>query len=199
MVFIVTAANIYYGFILLNRDKEPEPISAQNMPGRPVPDFSLTECRGSTVTKEDLLGRVWVADFFFTTCPGPCLTLTAKMKELQGKIDRLQEVRLVSFTIDPEFDTPEVLKNYAETWGADPVRWLFLTGNKEVMHDLSRSGFLMPIEEAEPGATTDYGKFVHSTRMAVVDKEGMIRGVFDVGEPGGLEALEQRVRELDKK
>jgi protein SCO1/2 len=198
LVFIVTAANIYYGFVLLNRGKQPEPISAQNMPGRPVPDFKLTNAWGGTLSRDDLLGRVWVADFFFTSCPGPCLTLTAKMKELQGKIQLLTDVRLVSFSIDPETDTPEVLKNYAEVWGADPKRWLFLTGDKETIHTMSRSDFLMPLEEAKPGETTDYGKYVHSTSMAVVDKEGMIRGVFNVGEPGGLEALEQRVRELYK-
>ncbi|MEO0454752.1 MAG: SCO family protein, partial [Verrucomicrobiota bacterium] len=99
LVFIVTGANIYYGFVILERGPQKVPISAQNIPARPVPDFSLIERSGNELTKEDLLGMVWVADFFFTTCPGPCLTLTGKMKELQGKTTDLSELRLISFRI----------------------------------------------------------------------------------------------------
>lgn len=198
LVFVVTAANIYYGFVLLNRDKEPQAISAENMPGRPVPDFNLVERSGEPMGLSDFSGSVWVASFFFTTCPGPCLTLTAKMKELQGRTDDLPGLKLVSFSIDPEVDTPEVLTNYADVWEAEPGRWFFLTGDKEAIHELSMSGFLMPLEEAEDADSSEYGKYIHSTRMAVVDRTGMIRGIYDVGEPGGLEALEAKARELSR-
>jgi len=198
LVFIVTGANIYYGFVILERGPQKVPISAQNIPARPVPDFSLIERSGNELTKEDLLGMVWVADFFFTTCPGPCLTLTGKMKELQGKTTDLSELRLISFSIDPEIDSVDVLTNYADAYGADPEKWFFLTGDKEAIHDLSISGFMLPLEEGNPEEQPEYGRYVHSTRMAVVDQEGMIRGIYDVGEPGGLEALEVHVRKLSK-
>src|SRR5438445_2528524 len=101
-----------------------------------VGDFSLTERNGQTVSRSDLAGKVWVAAFIFTRCAGPCGQVTGTMAHLQHDLDGTKGVVLVSFTVDPEFDRPEILRNYADRFKADPRRWLFLTGEREQIYRL---------------------------------------------------------------
>ncbi len=105
-----------------------------------VPPFSLIEQSGKPVTREDLTGKVWIANFFYTHCPATCPLQTANMARLQRDLTDVQDLRLVSVTIDPERDTPAVLSEYADRYGADPARWLLLTGEKEAIYRLARSG-----------------------------------------------------------
>ena len=104
----------------------------QKLAARPeagIDDFSLTERSGKTVIKEDLLGKPWVACFVFTRCAGPCPRVSGQFYQLQKDLKDL-DFRLVTFTVDPKNDTPEVLARYAESVGADPEKWLFLTGDQ---------------------------------------------------------------------
>src|SRR4051812_17894802 len=94
----------------------------------PVGSFSLTERSGKTVTDQDLRGKVWVASFVFTRCLGPCPAVTGTVKELAADLKDLPDVRFVTFTVDPSRDNPGELQKYAAKYGADPERWLFLTG-----------------------------------------------------------------------
>ena len=96
----------------------------------PIADFTLTNQNGSAVSLADLRGQVWVADIIFTRCPGPCLKMTRQMKELQEALPPASQAKLVTLTTDADFDTPPVLKAYAERFGADTNRWMFLTGPK---------------------------------------------------------------------
>jgi protein SCO1/2 len=137
-----------------------------------LPAFSLTNQDGQPVTLDDLKGNVWLADFVYTTCPGPCPLITAHMARLQRKLPPAPGIRLVSFSTDPGGDTPVVLKSYAKKFGASD-RWTFLTGPKEKVYDLINHGFLLAIA-APPGAP-----IIHSTKMMLVDKTGAIRGVYD--------------------
>lgn len=145
-----------------------------------VPEFSLTERDGRTVTREDLLGTIWVADFIFTTCAGPCPMLTLRMRSLQQGIREFdQEVKLVSFSVDPEYDRPPILRAYAERYGADAQRWWFVTSDDQgTMYELIQRGFLQTVSPAEKGSP-----IIHSTRFVLVDRMGRIRAVYD-----GLEA-----------
>jgi protein SCO1/2 len=143
-----------------------------------LPDFSLTERAGGTVTRADLLGKIWVADFIFTTCKGPCPLMTTRMSQVQAKLtaEAFPDLRFVSITVDPETDTPEALSKYADNYGAEKERWLFLTGAKAAIYALvGKDGFLLPVGESpdEPGLIT------HSVKFALVDKEGRIRAYFD--------------------
>ena len=141
-----------------------------------IPDFSLVERSGRAVTRDDLLGRVWIANFIFTSCAGPCPALTRRMAELQSALRKhYGDVRLVSFSVDPTYDTPAVLTRYAERFHADPDAWWFLTTDDEAaMHRLVREGFLSIVE---PGA--DAGATLHSTSLILVDRQGRIRGLYD--------------------
>ena len=146
----------------------------------PVPDFTLTERSGTKVSRDDLRGKVWVASFVFTRCNGPCPQVTATMARLQKELD-LQDtpdLRLVTFTVDPDKDTPNELKEYAARYQADPERWLFLTGMPEAdLHKLLHDGFKVTAQRAERPKPGD--EFDHSSRLAVVDKQGNVRGYFD--------------------
>ncbi len=145
-----------------------------------VPPFELTERSGRSFRSEELAGKVWVADFVFTTCAGPCPLMSANMKRLQAALPDSDDIRLVTFTVDPERDTPEALQEYAKRYGADPERWLFLTGEKQALYELIQKGFLQAVddgslsEDGRPGP----GIITHSTRYTLVDREGRIRGFY---------------------
>lgn len=158
-----------------------------------VPDFSTTSESGATVTRASLAGNVFVADFIFTTCRGICPGMTAKMKSLAATLRDEPRVRFVSFTVDPEHDTPDVLARYATEHGADPARWSFLRTDTESLRRLCREGFRLAVEDAGPGAREP---ILHSTRFVLVDDGGTIRGYYDSDEPGAMEALAADARTL---
>ncbi len=157
-----------------------------------VPGFDLIERSGSKVSLADLKGKVWVADFVFTHCAGPCPLISSKMAKLQKAVSDLDGVRLVSFTVDPDRDTPEVLREYAQHYLADPERWVFLTGPKQPLYHLIGDGFHLAVEEEG----SDTGAVTHSTRLVLVDRQGRIRGYYDGSDPGTIEALLPDIRAL---
>jgi protein SCO1/2 len=140
-----------------------------------VPDFQLTERTGAGFGLAQLRGHYWIANFFYTTCPGPCAALSAKMGQAQSATAAWDDVRLVSISSDPEKDTPEVLRGYAETFKAGP-RWYFLTGKKDTIYELANKGFLLSLTE-DPSSQTE--PITHATRLVLVDKSGAIRGYYD--------------------
>jgi protein SCO1/2 len=169
-----------------------------------APEFALTERSGKTVTRDDLKGKVWVASFVFTRCPGPCPQVSATMARLQKELDLKSrpDLRLVTFTVDPERDTPNELRDYATRYQADPERWLFLTGKSEAeLHAMLKDGFKVTAQRAKNARPGD--EFDHSTRLAVVDKSGTIRGYFDgmrVGDgPEETADFEDNLRQLKEK
>jgi protein SCO1/2 len=157
-----------------------------------LPPFSLLSASGKTVSSQTLAGKVWVADFIFTRCAGACPAMTSKLASLQPRLPR--GVLLVSFTVDPEHDTPEVLTGYAQKVGAGPS-WLFVTGEKSALYSLSTLGFKLAAMEAPPGDAPD-GPFLHSSRLVLVDAQGRIRGYYDSEEAGTLPRLERDIRRL---
>lgn len=157
-----------------------------------VPAFALTESSGRTLSRDDLLGKPWIADFIFTRCSGTCPVMTSSMSGLHeafAEARDLNELRFVSFTVDPEWDTPEVLRSYAEGIAADPARWHFLTGDRAVIYALSQQGFHL-------GAGDDVAtsEIMHSTRFVLVDRAGRIRGYYDGTVPEEVAKLAKDAR-----
>lgn len=140
-----------------------------------IKDFSLRERSGKILTKQDLLGKVWVANFIFTRCKGPCPLLTKNMATLISELP--EEIHFVSFSVDPEYDTPQVLSQYADSYGADKDRWLFLTGKKQEMYDFIRKSFYLGVEEDSREKDPGYA-FIHSLRFALVDERGQVRSYY---------------------
>jgi cytochrome oxidase Cu insertion factor (SCO1/SenC/PrrC family) len=160
-----------------------------------VTPFTLTERSGASVSREDLLGEPWVACFVFTRCTGPCPAVTGSMKKLQERLKGTR-AKLVSFSVDPEFDTPEVLRAYASASGADPKRWLFLTGPTAVIDSVIRQSFLSPVER---DATQPIGQHVsHRTQLVAVDKLGRVRGFYAGETDSDLDLLTARVKFLER-
>jgi protein SCO1/2 len=150
-----------------------------------APVFLLTDQNGEPFHSSDLQGKVWVADFFFTSCRSICPRLLEQMLRLQDEFAGAEDLRLVSITVDPERDTPEVLLRYAIESGADTTRWTFLTGDKRYVHDLIRRGFLSPVEPQDDAAMP----ILHSPRFVLVDRAGFLRGFFDALDPPEMEEL----------
>ncbi len=146
-----------------------------------VPEFQLVNQDGKNFGSADLHGKIWIADFIYTTCPGPCPMISSRMSELQKPLEKT-DVHLVSFTVDPAKDTPQVLRTYAEKLQAEPSRWDFLTGRQSTIYNLSRNGFKLAVDQEK-------GVPVHSTRMILVDRHGAIRGYYDAAEPDAVTKL----------
>jgi protein SCO1/2 len=161
-----------------------------------VPDFALTERSGRTVKSSEFAGRVWVANFVFTQCAGPCPLLSQRMSRLQESLADQPDVQLVSFSVDPENDTPEVLSGYAKRWGADAERWLFLTGDKTDLYHLIQDGFKLAISDGSEPDNPGPGIITHSLRFVLVDRQGNIRGYYQGGESGLEETILPAIERL---
>lgn len=164
--------------------------------GFALADFRLTERSGRTVGRADLADRVAIVSFIFTRCPLSCPRISSLMKGLQGKLARTGVV-LVSISVDPEHDTPEVLDAYARRFGADPDRWWFLTGPKDDVYRLIRDGFKLPVQPSETEAEAEGAEAVqHSDRLALV-KNGLVIGYFDSNDPRAVAELVDRARQFE--
>ena len=146
-------------------------VRAAKEPAINVPDFSLTNQQGKLLALSDMAGKIWVADFIFTNCPTICPAMTAEMARLQSEFV-MDPVYFVSFSVDPERDTPKALSRYAAEYGADDRRWHFLTGEKEDIYELAKDGFSL-------AAGHNGSELLHSTRFVLVAADGRIYGRYD--------------------
>ncbi len=154
-----------------------------------VPEFQLIAESGAPFDSRSLSGHVWVADFIYTTCTGPCPMMSSRMRRVQASTEESPEVRLVSFTVDPAHDTPPVLESYSRNFKADPERWTFLTGDPARLNDLGRNAFHLNSVD---------GSLVHSTRFVLVDRQGRIRGYYSTDEDGFMSTLLRDIRRLER-
>lgn len=162
-----------------------------------VPEFDLVSQTGEPVHLADLRGQVWVADFIFTHCASTCPMMTAQMQRFSSALGDEPRVRLVSFSVDPQRDTPARLAEYARGLGATPDRWLFLTGDAPQIRRLARDGFHLPVEDPAPEDVARGAEAVlHSTRFVLVDAQGRIRGYYDGTEERAVQRLGSDVRQL---
>lgn len=150
-----------------------------------INDFELVDQTGQKFAGRSLAGRVWVADFIYTTCPGPCPRMTSQMHQVQEGTRDLPEVRLVSFSVDPATDTPTALAAYAKVHGASPARWTFLTGPQATLHQLCRYEFKLGDVD---------GSLMHSTRFVLVDRKSEIRGYYETSEAEAIPKLLADIR-----
>jgi protein SCO1/2 len=160
-----------------------------------VPNFTLIERSGKTTTLADLRGDIWIADFIYTTCKDTCPLQSAEMTKLQDGWKDQAGVKLVSFSVDPERDTTEVLSRYAARYHADTDRWLFLTGNKEQIARLVQEGFKL---SAAALSTDADGVILHSPRFVLIDQQAQIRGYYDSRDQEALQRLKRDVATLLK-
>jgi protein SCO1/2 len=176
--FVMAAITLVLVRPLMRRVPEAPPVMFQ------LPQFGLTDQHGDAFTRDSLKGEIWVASFVFTSCPSTCPAVTTAMKHLQDRMDSHKlPLRLVSFTVDPETDTPEVLDRYAGTVGADPERWTFVTGDLPEIRSLLEGGFKLGVGDKEE---VDSGLYdiAHSTKLALIGPDGGVRGYYGIDEMG---------------
>ena len=180
-----------------------------------VPEFVLTERGGRQITLANLRGKVWIVNFFYTECPDTCPLQSTHIARLQDELAPERDVRLVSISVDPEHDTPEVLTEYATRYGADPERWLFLTGPKDAIYRLALDGFRLGVVDrgedalrgtgkgqswlspmsawAHPVPNADRDSVLHSSRFVLVDRQAQIRGYYHGTDWEALDRLREAV------
>ena len=154
-----------------------------------ISGFKLENQKGDKVEANYFDGQVWIGTFIFTRCQGPCPMMTQKMARMQKELANIPNLKHVSITMDPEFDTPEVLLEYANRYKADHERWQFLTGDKSDIIKLAIEAFKLPAGE-DPD--------MHSTRFVLVDQEQKIRGYYDSQDPQSIAKLISDARSLSK-
>jgi protein SCO1/2 len=154
-----------------------------------VPAFQLTTQTGQSFDSKQLAGQIWVADFIYTTCPGPCPMMTRQMRQIQDQTaQEMRDVKLVSFTVDPAHDTPTVLAAYAKHYRMDQSRWWFLTGDMAALNAVGLGFKLNTID----------GNLSHSTRFVLVDRKGRIRGYYLTDQDAFLPQLVHDIRQLER-
>ncbi|WP_299458888.1 SCO family protein [uncultured Microscilla sp.] len=141
-----------------------------------ITPFKFTNQSNQEVSNKEVKGKIYVADFFFTRCGSICPKMTSQLTRVQNAFKDNKEINILSFSIDPEHDSVEVLKNYADQYKAIPGQWHFLTGNKHEIYNLGVKGFKIPVGDEGQEVTPDY---FHSSRLILVDREGRIRGYYN--------------------
>lgn len=172
--------------LLLFSCLKPKPLESLGT----VPPFRLIAEDGQPFDSEWLDGHIWVADFVYTTCDGPCPMMSSQMRRIQDQTAaEMADVRFISITVDPVHDTAPVLLEYAKHFKADFTRWRFLTGDQAALNDLALKGFKLNGVD---------GSMTHSTRFVLVDRKRRIRGFYITGQDGFMPKLMHDIRQLER-
>jgi protein SCO1/2 len=171
---LITIFALLAAFVIRPFQSRPLPILGQ------MPDFALTGQDNQSVTLASLRGDVWIADVIFTRCAGQCPIMSSQMQTIQDALPVGRPIKLVSFTTDPTFDTPAVLKQYAAHFGAHAEQWTFLTGSKAALRRAAVEGLKLSVMDNPSSQSDNAGNlFIHSQKLVLLDQDGRIRGYFD--------------------
>lgn len=186
IIIVIAGINLWSVFDMKSElSPEPEIVEAR------VPDFRLTNQQGQPLSLSDMAGKIWIADFIFTNCPTICPAMTQEMARLQSEFVT-DPVYFVSFSVDPERDTVEVLSRYAKAYGADDRRWHFLTGEKADIYQLAEKGFSL-------AAGHNGSEILHSPRFVLMKPDGNIYDDYDSRSRPAMLRLRRDVKALLKK
>ena len=184
IIYVAIAALLIATYLI----KNSEPENSLPVIGN-IPDFEFVNSEGETITLTSLKGKVWVADFIFTTCNMACPIMTGNMNIIHKKYKQNDDVRLVSISVYPEYDTPEVLTKYAAQYNANTNRWYFLTGEESTVQEVIKDGFKIG----------DYEDIIfHSEKFALVDRSGMIRAYYNGMKTEDMKKLKKDINSLLK-
>ena len=154
-----------------------------------VPNFTMTDSQGHPFNRSQMAGKIWVVDFIYTFCPAECPLMSSRMRKLEGQIKSMSDVRLLSISVDPQRDTPPVLNQFARRWGAPNAQWTFITGDAAAVH-------LLAYETFHVGDVIN--KMEHSTKFALVDRQGVIRGYYSSFDAESMADLVKDIEVLRK-
>jgi len=161
-----------------------------------VQNFAFSNQEGKKITEKDVFGKVYVAEYFFTTCKGICPKMNANVKRLSLEFANEPDFRILSYTVDPETDSVGRMKRYADSLGADNAKWWFLTGRKDSLYSLARGSYLL--DDPKNNDINISEQFIHTQFLALVDKSGRVRKIYDSLKKDELDELEKDIRALLK-
>jgi len=157
-----------------------------------IPAFKFVNQYGDSTGSQNLAGKIYVADFFFTSCPSICPIMQRNMLAVYNAFKDTADVKIVSFTIDPKYDTPPVLKNYAEKLGVTGNSWWFLQGNRDTVYRIAEKNYLVAVSKDSSAA----GGYVHQGYFVLVDKQKRVRGSYDGTDPKQVAQLIDDIKTL---
>ena len=190
----IAAGTVYTLFFASHSGRVNQGIVLRNY--QMVGAFSLTDQQGNQVKRSDLEGKIWVASFFFTSCNTQCVVVSARMADLQNRFAKNPDVAFVSISVDPQTDTPQRLEKYAERYGAGP-NWSFLTGDSRKVDELIKGSFLLPVARDDgERSQINQANLIHSDRIAVVDRLGVVRFYVDGMTPEAVDLVSKAVEML---
>jgi protein SCO1/2 len=161
-----------------------------------VKPFSFTDQEGKLITEKDIAGRVYVAEYFFTTCKGICPKMNTNVRKVFLEYEKEPDFRILSHTVDPETDSVARMKKYADSLGADPQKWWFLTGQKDSLYRMARGSYLL--DDPKNNAVNINEQFIHTQFLALVDKSGRVRKIYDGLKKDEIDELEKDIKSLLK-
>ncbi len=187
---------VFLGYYYYTFKQHPKHLTVYGNPGHVVRQFSFINQEGQTITEQNLKDKIYVVEYFFTTCQGICPKMNDNMVAVYQAFRNDNDFMILSHTVDPEVDTVAQLKRYAQKYDADPTRWMFLTGNKDSLYKMAIDDYLIPIADSTVEKINP--TFIHTQKFVLIDKEKKVRGFYDGTEPASVKKLIQDINELKK-
>ncbi len=188
LVFFILLSAAFMMYYYKTTREQPKVLPTVGNPGHVIDPFSFTNQDGKTVTEKDVAGKVFVVEYFFTTCKGICPKMNENMTKIYQAFRGNKDVMILSHTVDPLKDTVQAMKAYSLRFDADPAQWVFLTGDKKDLYDHARKSYL--VTAVDDTATVDIqSDFIHTNRFMLVDRNGHIRGGYDGTDMGSINQL----------
>lgn len=187
LIFSILFVGAFYAFTFIGNDYSVPRLPVL-YPSHNVEHFKFTDQRGRTITEDSVAGKVYVANFFFTSCKDVCVTMNRNVKKIYDALHQYPDFMILSHTVNPSTDSVPVLAKYAEQWNANPDQWLFLTGPKKELYNMARQIYMLSADNRKTGAPdNDVSDFVHTQLLALVGKRGRIRGIFNSLKPSDIQ------------
>jgi protein SCO1/2 len=197
ITFFMLLGMAFLGFYYKTYMKFPRRLPTYGNPGHHVLPFSFTNQDGKTITEKDVAGKIYVVEYFFSTCEGICPKMNENMTKVYQTFRGQADFAILSHTVDPETDTVEQLKSYSQRFEADAAQWHFLTGDKHALYDMAIHSYLVTAVE-DTTQKNILPDFIHSEKFVLVDKEKHIRGTYDGTNLKEVDKLIEDIKELKK-
>lgn len=198
VTFFILLSAVFMTYYYKVSRETPKTLAVYGEPGHKVRSFTFTDQDGKIITQADVAGKIYVVEYFFTTCKGICPKMNENMSEVYQAFRGNKDVLILSHTVDPKKDTVGAMKEYSLRFDADPKQWLFLTGDKKELYDMARYSYLVTAVEETDDTTDIESDFIHTDRFVLVDRQGRIRGQYEGTDKGAVNQLIGDIRELLK-
>ena len=197
IIFFMLLGVAFLGYYYTTMKSVPKRLNYYGNPGHTVASFSFTSQEGKVITEKDMEGKIYVVEYFFTTCEGICPKLNENMSKVYNEFRGQRDVAFLSHTVHPEVDSVPLLKAYSLKFDADPEQWIFLTGGKHELYDMAVNSYLVAAvdDTARKEVLPD---FIHTKYFVLVDKEKRIRGTYDGTSAGSVQQLIGDIKTLRK-